>query len=151
MMGQEITQTLLDNALARMARSREPLLLIRGGFWTFRRYAGTNWPAWHVDVDVVTAADSAGYFEKSDTPADCLDSRTLTLAGRKKAEDVRTRRGVERAREQLQKSLKPTKATRRQSGLLLAEYKGVWVGTANSPDTDLVRRWVRIWNSVRNP
>src|SRR5205085_200232 len=106
---------------------------------TFRKHA-SNWPNWYTDVDVVTMGDSAGYIAKTKVPTDCLDSRTLTLAGRKQAEDARTRRRAQRERKRLQ-MLHKSLSQCQPSPVVLADYKGVWLGSSESVDPDPVRRW----------
>lgn len=70
--------------LAQMWRQQEPLLLLKGGYWTLR-----SLPGWYTDVDVVEEADKQGYLGRPLTcPAGCLDGRSLTSGGEAFASDL---------------------------------------------------------------
>jgi len=73
--------------LAQMWRQQEPLLLLKGGYWTLR-----SLPGWHTDVEVVAEADKQGYFARLlALPAGCLDARSLTSGGKTFAGDLALR------------------------------------------------------------
>jgi hypothetical protein len=70
--------------LAQMWRQQEPLLLLKGGYWTLR-----SLPGWYTDVEVVAEADKQGYLTKMLTlTASCLDGRSLTCRGETFASDL---------------------------------------------------------------
>ncbi len=66
-----------------MEVEQTPILLVRGGYWTFPKFCNTSPPGWYVDIGAVSKAERKGYCQRlASLPDGCLDARELTVKGR---------------------------------------------------------------------
>jgi hypothetical protein len=113
-----------------------PLVLVRGGYWTFSMFDGRKPPEWYTDIDIVSQAERLKLITTCEVHPTAL-TRTLTAKGREYVGKMRLKRDRLRVRS-------PNRPARRQPEeskrlyrhrfvpptppLILADHKGVWLG-----------------------